>query len=134
MENAIRDYLREHTDIKTIVGTYTVGSVTYAKVYQGIAPQGTPAPYVTIKLISKPRRQFGARQYRFQFSCYSPAYGQAKAIAKAIETALEDMDGLSNIFAVYPENEVDLYENDTNLHHIPLDVLFIALEKPIFNE
>lgn len=129
IETFIRNLLRADTEIKTLVGTDASG---HARVYSVKALQEAEATYTTISLISKSRRMMGTNQYRLQFSVFAKSYGQAKNIANAIEEKIKTVDGLSQVFAVYPENQVDLYEEDTKLYHIPVDVTFYRLEQAEF--
>ncbi len=129
MELFLRKALREDTEIKTLIGTDSSG---YAKVYSVQALQDITPSYVVITLVSKPRRQLGSQNYRFQFSVFSDSYGKAKAIADKLVQKIEGLDSQSNIYAVYPENELEMYEEATKLYHIPIDAIFYRLEKADF--
>jgi len=121
MELFLRNLLREDASIKALVGVDNSG---YAKVYNIKALQEEETTYITITLISKTRKELGARRYRIQFSVFAKSYGQAKTIANTIENKLQDVDGLNDVFAVYPENQLDLYNEVTKIYHIPVDVMF----------
>ena len=103
MELFLRKALREDTEIKALVGTDSSG---YAKVYSVQALQDIIPSYIVITLVSKARRQLGSQNYRFQFSIFSDSYGKAKAIADKLTEKIEALDSHSNIYAVYPENEL----------------------------
>jgi len=124
LELFLRNLLRTDAEIKTLVGTDSSG---YAKVYSIKALQDEETTYITITLISKARREMGSRQYRIQFSVFAKSYGQAKTIANAIEDKITEVDGLNDVFAVYPENQLDLYDDVSKLYHIPVDVMFYRI-------
>jgi hypothetical protein len=59
---------------------------------------------------------------RYQISSFAETYVAAKALADAFAVALEAMHAtdITNPTA-FIENELDLYEPDTFLYHVPLD-------------
>ena len=106
------EILKDDADINEFVSS--------DKIYPGLVPKGIQPPFISIYAISRSRQVFGNRAQRIQISCFDPIYGRGQALADAVETALEKLDGSLNIFAVHIESRVDLYENDSKLHHVAI--------------
>lgn len=115
MTGQVRDRLNGYAGLTAIIGA--------SKVFRGVVPQGTVAPYCVVKQVSDLRSYTfggasGLDRPRIQISCFSLSYGQAKAMAVQVVAALE---GWSGVQAALKQNEIDLYEQDTKLHHVPVD-------------
>lgn len=101
------------------------------RVYPGHIPQGVTQPAIVYLKVSDPRgRTFGRAQFakpRFQFSCWGETYASAKAVAHQVRAALENFAGMLGGAAgvevrnAFFENELDLHDPETGLHHIPVD-------------
>lgn len=99
-------------------------------VYQVVMPQSASHPRaVVITKISDPRKEFGTRRPRFQFSCFAKSALEAKIVAEQVRKAVKELEGVSSIFAVYPENERDSFEPDTKLYHVALDAIIYYFEE-----
>ena len=122
MERKLRDYLRTYTPLTAKVPDTNIFGPTARKVTDN---------YITIHLISKPRSQHGSRHSRVQISIFNKVYGDAKEIADIIEAGvMEFTEG----FARFNDNQVDLYETETEFHHIVIDVVLYEQEKIIYNQ
>ena len=128
MVNTLRNTLRTDNDLKLLVGTDSKG---YAKIYSVIAPEGCTPPYITITQVGEPRNVLGSSIYNLQFSIFCSGYGESKHISTTLTTKLKSLDGYNNVFAVYPDNEQDMYEPTTKLYHIPLDITMYKYEPSI---
>lgn len=122
IERQFRDFLRTHGPLTAMVPETHIF---------GPSAIGVEDNYITIHLIGKPRGQFGARSSRVQISIFNKVYGDAKDIANIIEEALTDFTGG---FAKFPDNQLDLYEQETEFHHIVVDVVVYEQVKTIYNE
>jgi len=122
MERKLRDFLRTHTALTNKVPDTNIFGPVARKVTDN---------YITIHLISKPRGLYGARNSRIQISVFNKVYGEAKDIADIVEEAvMEFTEG----FARFNDNQIDIYEKDTEFHHIVIDVILYEQEKVIYNE
>jgi hypothetical protein len=105
------------------------------RIHFNLAPQDVVKPYIVVIKISGPRYTLsnataGSIAYpRFQFSIFSTTYKEAKEIADAIRAVLLTFSGLMGgaggvtVLSCLYENEVDLYEVETGLHHIAVDYI-----------
>ncbi len=67
---------------------------------------------------------------RWQISCWAKTYKEAKELARAVKQQLRTFSG-SLIYVVKKsilENEMDLYEQDTGIYHIPVEFIFLIKE------
>jgi len=123
IDEALITHLLAQTAITALVGR---------KIYPVIAPQNVVAPYIVVFKVDGPRDHShdGASHLanpRFQLSVFSTTYSEAKAIAAALQAALEGYTGTMGgaggvaVNGVFYENETDLYEPDTKLYHIAVD-------------
>ena len=107
-------YSRLSSQLSSAVGT---------RIYPLVAPQKTTLPYLTYSKVSavKQYTHSGSASLsndRIQISVFSTGYLAGKTIAGAVVTALE---GWSTAQAVFKANELDLYEDETKVFHIPVD-------------
>lgn len=106
-------------DIQQFVGSNP------ARIYDfGHAPDGTAVPYIVFSQVAgAPHEQIsGAPESDsdlVQIDCYADDRGQIRALASAVQAAL-DGAGQSNRISV------QLYEGDTQLYRIGFDVDWIA--------
>lgn len=95
------------------------------RIYPVRAPQGVTAPFCVYTKISN-NRQYAmggyanVQRHRFQVSCYGATYSSAKNVAAQVTAALEAWVA-NEIKAAFAINEIDMYEKDTGLYHIPVD-------------
>lgn len=94
------------------------------RVYPNAAPAGTDRPYLVYKKISPgpvySHDGYSVSESRYQVSVFADNQGSAKA------TAIQVKDGFYNwrtseVQGVLLAGEVDLYNDDTKTHHIPID-------------
>ncbi len=95
------------------------------RVYPNVAPSGVDRPYLVYRLVSPGRDYTHAgfsdlSESRFQVSVFADNYGSAKNTAKQVKDGLEGWK-TSEVLATFLAGEMDLYEDDTKIHHIPLD-------------
>jgi hypothetical protein len=67
---------------------------------------------------------------RWQVSCWAKTYKEAKELADSVKQQLRAFSG-SLIHVVRKsilENEMDLYESDTGIYHIPVEFIFLIRE------
>jgi hypothetical protein len=57
------------------------------------------------------------RNGRFQLSCFSNDYLQAKALAEAVQNAIEDYEGFDSVFI----SDRDLQDPTTKLYYVVLE-------------
>lgn len=84
MEEVLVAMLLKSAALTAIVGT---------RIHWGRAPQGSPAPYVTLQVISAPRRytmqgRSGHVPKRVQADVYATTYTETKQAARALLTAV----------------------------------------------
>ncbi|MFS0820759.1 DUF3168 domain-containing protein [Bacillus sp. 1P02SD] len=123
IETDLRDYLLTHDSLTALIGN---------KLYPGWIPENAKMPSVAYLGVSGVRHHDIDVAYpRYQFSCFSPRYLEAKAIAAELREILQRFKGKmgnSNIIQVAFQNEYENYEKDTKLYHIAIDFKFIYWE------
>jgi hypothetical protein len=101
------------------------GALVSSRAYPGTADETAATPYIVYSRVSSiPQNDLdaggGAAQLmntRMQANIYAPSYGAAQATASALKAALLAWSTQNTV-----ELELDLYEPDTKLHHIVIDV------------
>lgn len=96
------------------------------RIYRGRSPQGTGKPYIVQYKISDPPRELGNRQARFQFTCFGDSFGNTREAANQVRKAIEDLheNNENGIHSAYVDSDTELYDQDSQLHQIPIDGLF----------
>lgn len=117
-EGNLRAYLLGYAGLAALVGT---------RIHGGGAPQGETVPYCVYVKISNVRQYAmggyaGIQRHRMQISCYGATYDSAKAVAAQVIAALEPWSS-TEVQAAFQEDEEDIHEPETKLHHIPVDFL-----------
>jgi hypothetical protein len=104
-----------------------------AWVYPNVFPDDVTFPAVKVQRISgRPivtHTHSQGERARFQVSSFAHTYEGAKSLSNALKSALSGTTGaLGDDFDArcLVVNETDLYEPDTRLHHVALDVDIIA--------
>jgi hypothetical protein len=117
LEQAIKTYLLTKTALTNLVST---------RIYYSTLPQTPTYPAISFFKVSNIRQHdldVGSGYY--QFDVWTLTYIQGVEIANEIRLALQrekrNISGIEMIQGVYL-NEIDLYEPDTKLHHIALDM------------
>jgi hypothetical protein len=115
MEQALYTRLSTYAGLVALVST---------RIYPLVAPQNATKPYITYSRIST-QREYSYSGYsnlqrvRFQISCYAETYAAAKAIAIQVMAAVEAWTAVQ---AAFVENQTDLFEKETKLYHVPVDI------------
>lgn len=120
----LKDYLINYEPLKDLIGN---------RVYPGVLPAKPTLPAVSYFEVSGLRyHDIDVAFPRFQFSCFSPRYLEAKNVAKEIRHALQRFKGQigdTNVIQGVFENQFELYENDTKLFNIAVDIKIIYREE-----
>ena len=99
-----------------------VVALVAARVYPVRMPQEPTLPCITYQRISGPveysRDGPGLTESRFQISCWAETYAGAIALAAAVRSAIGIFPEVS-----FLENQPDMYEPETSVYHIPVDVM-----------
>ncbi len=130
IEAAIASYLASQPDLVQLIGD---------RIYPVKLPQDPAMPAVTYQRISTvPVKTLDGpnpahQRVRLQFSCWgedvpgrASGYASAKAVAAQIRKGLQDHRGsMGGIEVLYidVEGERDLYEDETDSYHVPIDVI-----------
>lgn len=110
-------------DIRTaLLGSSAVMSIVEERIAALTMPEGESAPYVVYQLVAGNREgsmiSGGClRNGRFQLSCFSNDYLQAKALAEAVQNAIEDYEGFDSVFI----SDRDLQDPTTKLYYVVLE-------------
>lgn len=134
-EQALMTYLLAQSGITDLLGTHDDSPC----IFFARAPQDVEQPYIIVLKVAGPRLHShdggsGLANPQFQFSIFASSYGTAKEIAAAVQTALQGYSGTMGgesgvaVNGIYYLNEVDQYENETELHHIAVDYEFFHEE------
>ncbi len=123
IESQLREYLLSVPEIKTVLGN---------RLYPGWFPEDVKYPAAAYLEISGVAHHDIRVSYpRYQFSCFSTRYGEAREIAALIRAALQrykgNMGGIRVVQGVWMGSR-DLYEEDTKLYHIATDFKIIYRE------
>lgn len=125
IEQALMTFLKAQSDVTDLVST---------RIYFVRAPQDVSEPYIVVSKVSGPREHSheggdGMASPRFQLSSFSTSYATVKGIAAALQTVLQGYSGTMGgesgvkVGNILYSNEVDLYEEDTRLHHVAADYI-----------
>lgn len=119
----LRNHLLSHKPLTDLIGT---------RLHPGWFPEKVTLPAVAFFCVSGiGHHDIDVAYPRYQFSCFSPRYLEAKQVAGEIKNALKrfkgDMGGTRVIQGVF-ENQYEQYEKDTNLYHIAVDFKIIHWE------
>ena len=102
------------------------------RIYYVKAPQDVTTPYIVLIKVSGTREHShdgasGLANPRFQVSCFSDTYYEAKQIVEQVQSALQGFSGTMGgsggtaIGGSFYVNETDIYEEGTKLYHIACD-------------
>jgi hypothetical protein len=109
-----------------LLATSALTALVSTRIYYAVKPQTPTYPCISFFKVSNFRHHdIDVASPRFQFDVWSLSYIQAVQVANEIRLALQReravMSTIEVIQGVYL-NEIDLYEPDTKLHHIALDM------------
>lgn len=95
------------------------------RVYAGVAPQSVVKPYASFYKLSPGRKYTHGgfsdlSETRMQVSIFDTEYKKAKDVAGAVIVALEGWAAAQAAFIV---GEQDMWEQETKLYHVSIDVL-----------
>ena len=101
------------------------GPIFTGRVYPNVAPDLVEKPYLTYSRISGLEETTldtnggvnNLRNTRLQLDVWAATYGEAQAKAEALRTALKTW-AVPNVF----QSDQDMYEADTKLHRVMLDI------------
>jgi hypothetical protein len=98
------------------------------RVYVGILPQDVALPAVSWRRVTGDRLRAmvadpGLVRARFQFDAWAETYLAARDVREQLRLALERWSdaGPPAVQATFFLSEIDLYEDDTELHHLSCD-------------
>lgn len=102
-----------------------IGPIFAGRCYPNVAPDAPVKPYATYFRVASSEDVTlddnggigNASNTRIQIDVWADSYGDAQAKAALVETALKGW-GVENII----ESEQDMYEPETKLHRVMLDV------------
>ena len=119
--------------IETDLRTYLVAQVASAggRVYPAKLPQNPTYPCITYFQVSGPRDYShdgysGTTASRYQVSCWGKTYAATKGLAREVIRAVEGytgMMGTTRIGLIRVDNETDNYEYDSDVYHMPVDLI-----------
>lgn len=126
-ERAIIARLKAHAGTAALVSD---------RVYGAVAPQNVANPYITLFRVSTDRpsamgADIGIARARIQVNAWSNTYASAKSVSAQIRDALQRYTGTSGtvvVLDIFMLTEQDMYEPDTQIHHIAVDVETIFRE------
>lgn len=121
-EKAVRDRL--------LSDEWLAGQVKNQVWAGGAAPENAKPPYIVFHRISGGWFQdLPFMNPRYQFSCFAKEYAEAREVAERVAEIFRGFTGImGNTFPVAKtviEGEQDIYESETKLYHIPVDVVFL---------
>jgi len=105
------------------------------------APNGVAMPYIVFSVVSgnfvhSMGGDSGLTETRVQFSVFGDEYGAVKGVAEDLKKAYRNymegggklMGGAQWVQSTLLTNEIDMYEDGTNLFHTALDIIFFHVE------
>ncbi|CRK80306.1 tail completion protein gp17 [Neobacillus massiliamazoniensis] len=121
------------TDLVNYLKTYQpLNDLIAGRIYPGVLPENGTKPAVAYNEVSAPgHHDIDVSFPRFQFSCFSPKYIEAKQVRKEIENALKRFRGMmgnTRVIQGVVAGKYELYENDTKLHNAIIDIKIIYWE------
>ena len=119
----LQTYLLTQTGLTALVGR---------RIYPATLPQDCTLPAVSYEVTNdSPVHTMSAdsanpRKPLITYNVWAASYSSGKAVAEQLRTALMDKSGTLTVRVlqrIFWENEYDLYEDDTETHHIVLDFI-----------
>ena len=119
-EKGLFDYLDDHAGLSREVDS---------RIYPVRLPQRAVLPAVTYTRLATPRlHEFEASLLpypTFQFDCWAAKYSRAKDVAAQVRAALDIYRGAMGAYTVQAsivETERDMYDSETKVWHVIVDV------------
>lgn len=117
------DYLKNYQPLKELIG---------ARLYPGVIPEKGTHPAIAYNEISAyGHHDIDVSFPRFQFSCFSTRYIEAKQVRKEIENAFKRFKGRmgnTRVIQGVIAGKYETYEKDTKLHNAIIDIKIIYWE------
>lgn len=117
---------RTHAGLTALIGT---------RLYPGVLPQKCTYPAVNYSRVTAPRvsamgADTGLVRARFQFDIWAETYAAARAVATQVIAAYKRWNTTTGVTIqdIYLVGDVDLYEDETRIHHPALDFEVIYQE------
>ena len=123
LEKDIRTYMLTRTAITDLVGL--------TGIYFGKLPQAVTFPALVSNRISTTRTYSHSGDSnlttpRIQYSCFSETSEGAKDLAEEIVNEMSGFKGTAGaatVYSTFVESELDLYDDEAKLYHIPVDLM-----------
>ena len=126
MHTAVRLHLLNYPGVQPIVGN---------RIYWLRKPESVEETCISFSRVSNPKdSKINRYSPRFQFDVWSTSGEEASELAELVDKAFDRFKGVMGGEAGKPikqgsyENMTELYEEDTGIYHIPVDVFFYYLE------
>lgn len=116
---------------KRLLAVTALTAITNTRIYRGNRlprNQSIQPPHVIIHLLSSDRQYdhdgyAGLTDALLQISCFSPDPEQADTMAALVKASMESWPAESDeVDSVFIEDESENFEQETAIHHVPLDV------------
>lgn len=115
--------------------TALVGGASNPRIYPNWMPQSTAKPAIAYARIFAERfsafvQDSGVVRAMVRFDIFADTYDSALAVKEQLRAALQrfQVSSPTKVFDTYVENEIDLYETETELHHLVIDFEFNYVE------
>lgn len=118
-------------DLQTFLLTQTgLTALVGQQIYPQTLPQNTTFPAISYEVTNDtPNHTMGSeaanpRKPLITYNVWAETYKEAKQVSAQLHTALEDKTGglaTRTLQWILFENEYDIYESDTEIHHIVVD-------------
>jgi len=117
-------------DIFSRLSSYTgLSALVSTRIYPGLLKQNTTYPAVSYRRVSSERPSVmaadtGIVRARFQFDIWSNHYGDMISAKEQLRLALQRYRGTATvqILGTFILTDLDLYEEETQIHHGVVDV------------
>ena len=126
IEEALQAYLSSKTEITNIVSD---------RIYPILLPQDSTYPALTyFKISGSVQHDVDIAYPWFQISSWAETYAEVKALAVVVKEVMQRYKGVMGggsgikVPQIVFENELDLYDSETGIYHIPADYKIIYRE------
>lgn len=110
-------------------GYTTLAALISTRVYPSLIPQNATYPAVSYRRVSSERPPVmgddtGIVRARFQFDAWAQSYSGMIAVKELVREAMQRYSGTATvtILETFILMDMDLYEDDTRIHHGVIDV------------
>ena len=125
IQEALLAYLKTHVDCAALI------ALVATRIYDQYWPTDREPtfPLITVSQVSGGRHHNIDVAYpRFQFSCWAETKSMARAVADTLRNVLQRYKGVMGgieIPQIVYENDLDFYDAESKLYHIPVDFKII---------